>query len=162
MKGLLTRLLISYDVPSPRKSSIAKIGPGYHMSNAASYSEGTDRLRSEKPISEERALEPGISSTVENKIGNDGERIRASVALFTTKSIKELEGLTFELNGLQEFLKSETERVQREIDSALSGLRIIIDTISPWINVRPESSDQEKTLKTEPRSQRLNLANGQR
>ncbi len=108
---------------------------------------------------EERALEPEISSTVANKIGNDGERVRASVALFTSKSIKELEGLTLELNGLQEFLKSETERVQREIDSALSGLRIIIDTISPWKNVRPESSAQEKTLKTEPRSQRLNLAN---
>ena len=58
------------------------------------------------------------------------------VALFTSKSIKELEGLTFELNGLQEFLKSETERVQREIDNALSGLKIIIDTISPWRNAR--------------------------
>ncbi len=129
------------------------------MSNASSYSEVPDRLHSEKPMPEERALEPEISSTVANKIGNDGERVRASVALFTSKSIKELEGLTLELNGLQEFLKSETERVQREIDSALSGLRIIIDTISPWKNVRPESSAQEKTLKTEPRSQRLNLAN---
>ncbi len=132
------------------------------MSNAPSYSEVTDRLHSEKPVSEERASDPGINSIAESKIGNDGERIRTSVALFTSKSIKELEGLTFELNGLQEFLKSETERVQREIDSALSGLRIIIDTISPWKNVRPESSAQEKTLKTEPRSQRLNLANGQR
>lgn len=56
--------------------------------------------------------------------------------MFTSKSIKELEGLTFELNGLQEFLKSETERVQREIDNALSGLKIIIDTISPWRNAR--------------------------
>ncbi len=132
------------------------------MSNAPLYSEVTDRLHSEKPVSEERALEPGIGGVAENKIGNDGERIRASVALFTSKSIKELEGLTFELNGLQEFLKLETERVQREIDSALSGLRIIIDTISPWRNVRSESSGQEKTSKTEPRSQRLNLANAQK
>ena len=100
------------------------------MSNAPSYSEITDRLHSEKPMPEERALELEISNVAENKIGNDGERIRASVALFTSKSIKELEGLTFELNGLQEFLKSETERVQREIDNALSGLKIIIDTIS--------------------------------
>ena len=105
------------------------------MSNAPSYSEITDRLHSEKPMPDERALELEISNVAENKIGNDGERIRA-VALFTSKSIKELEGLTFELNGLQEFLKSETERVQREIDNALSGLKIIIDTISPWRNAR--------------------------
>jgi hypothetical protein len=132
------------------------------MSNASSYSEITDRLHSEKPMPEERALELEISNVAENKIGNDGERIRESVALFTSKSIKELEGLTFELNGLQEFLKSETERVQREIDNALSGLKIIIDTISPWRNARPESSGQEKTAKTEPRSQRVNLTNGHR
>ena len=66
------------------------------------------------------------------KAGYDGERIMASVALFMSKSIKELEGLTFELCGLQEFLKSETERVQRDIDSAMAGLKVIIDTISPW------------------------------
>ena len=113
-------------------------------------------------MSEERALELEISNVAENKIGNDGERIKASVALFTSKSIKELEGLTFELNGLQEFLKSETERVQREIDNALSGLRIIIDTIAPWRNVRSEGLVQEKAAKPEPRTQRPNFANGQR
>jgi hypothetical protein len=46
-------------------------------------------------------------------------------------SINELEGLTLELNALQEFLKSETDRVQREVESALAGIRIIIETISP-------------------------------
>jgi len=113
-------------------------------------------------MSEERALELEISNVAENKIGNDGERIKASVALFTSKSIKELEGLTFELNGLQEFLKSETERVQREIDNALSGLSLIIDTISPWRNVRSESSVQEKTSRPEPRTQRPSLASSHR
>ncbi len=54
------------------------------MSNASSYSEVSDSLHSERPMSEERALEPGMSSTVENKVGNDGERIRASVALLTS------------------------------------------------------------------------------
>jgi hypothetical protein len=101
--------------------------------------DAADRLDSEKSILGEQA-EPEIGSVAENKIGYDGERIKTSVALFTSKSIKELEGLTLELQGLQEFLKSETERVQCEIDSALSGVRIIIDTISPWRNVRPESS----------------------
>jgi hypothetical protein len=126
------------------------------MNDAPSYSEAADRLPSEKSIPRERA-EPA-----ENKIGYDGERIKTSVALLTSKSIKELEGLTFELNALQEFLRSETERVQRDIDSALSGLSLIIDTISPWRNVRPESSVQERTSRSEPRTQRPSLASSHR
>ena len=89
------------------------------------------------------------------KIGGDSERIISSVALFTSKSIKELEGLTFEFQGLQEFLKSETERVQRDIDNALAGLKIIIDTISPWRSARQEASVQERTSKPEPRIHEL-------
>jgi hypothetical protein len=131
------------------------------MNDARSESEAADRSHSEKPIPEERA-ESEIGSVAEKEVKYEGERIKTSVALLTSKSIKELEALTFELKGLQEFLKSETERVQCEIDSALSGVRIIIDTISPWRNVRPESSGQEKTAKTEPRSQRVNLTNSQR
>ena len=63
------------------------------------------------------------------------ERIRSSVARLTSSSINELEGLTLELNALQEFLKSETDRVQHEVESALAGLRIIIETISPWKSI---------------------------
>jgi hypothetical protein len=96
------------------------------------------------------------------KIGCDSERIISTVALFTSKSIKELEGLTVELQGLQEFLKSETERVQHDIDNALAGLKIIIDTISPWRNARPESSAQERASRSEPRIQRSNLAGSQK
>jgi hypothetical protein len=96
------------------------------------------------------------------KIGCDSERIISTVALFTSKSIKELEGLTVELQGLQEFLKSETERVQQDIDNALAGLKIIIDTISPWRNARPESSAQERASRSEPRIQRSNLAGSQK
>jgi hypothetical protein len=132
--------------------------------NAPSYPEAA-----EKSPSEDAALETEISSVAKHeygeraaKIGGDSERITASVALFTSKSIKELEGLTFELQGLQEFLKSETERVQRDIDNALAGLKIIIDTISPWRNARPEASVQERTSRPEPRIQRTNLAGGQK
>jgi hypothetical protein len=131
------------------------------MNDARSESEAADRSHSEKPIPEERA-ESEISSVAEKEVKYEGERIKTSVALLTSKSIKELEGLTLELKGLQEFLKSETERVQREIDNALSGVGIIMDTISPWRNARPESSVQEKTSRPEPRTQRLNLASGQR
>src|SRR5262249_39384742 len=66
------------------------------------------------------------------QIETDAERIRSSVARLTSNSIDELEGLTSELQALQEFLKSEVNRVQREIQSALDGIKIIIETIAPW------------------------------
>jgi hypothetical protein len=62
----------------------------------------------------------------------DAERIRSSVARLTANSIDGLEGLSSELQQLQTFLKSEVERVQAEIDSALAGIKIIIETIAPW------------------------------
>jgi hypothetical protein len=137
------------------------------MNDAPSYSEIAERLHSEKAAPEEPAAESKIDGVAEKehgqgarKIGYDGERIKSSVALFTSKSIKELEGLTSELHQLQEFLKSETERVQGDIDNALGGLRIIIDTISPWRNARPDPV-QEKP-RPEPRMQRSTLASGQR
>ena len=132
--------------------------------NAPSYSEAAERSPSE-----DAALETEITSVAKHeygeraaKVGGDSERITASVALFTSKSIKELEGLTFELQGLQEFLKSETERVQRDIDNALAGLKIIIDTISPWRNARPETAVHERIMRAETRLQRSNLPGGQR
>ena len=69
------------------------------------------------------------------KVEHRAERIRSSVARLTSSSINELEGLSSELNALQEFLKSETDRVQREVESALAGLTIIIETISPWKSI---------------------------
>jgi hypothetical protein len=131
------------------------------MNDVRSESEAADRSHSEKPIAEERA-ESEIGNVAEKEVKYEGERIKSSVALLTSKSIKELEGLTFELKGLQEFLQSETERVQRDVDNALSGVRIIMDTISPWRKARPESSVQEKTSRPEPRTQRLTVASGQR
>jgi len=65
----------------------------------------------------------------------DAERIRSSVAKLTANSVDELEGLTSELQALQDFLKSEVERVQGEIQSALDGIKIIIETIAPWKNI---------------------------
>jgi hypothetical protein len=66
------------------------------------------------------------------QVETDVERIKSSVARLTSNSIDELEGLTSELQALQEFLKSEVERVQGEIQSALDGIKIIIETIAPW------------------------------
>jgi hypothetical protein len=93
------------------------------------------------------AAEKSLSSDGEAEIGSrlveqrfpklthieaDAEKIRSSVVRLTSNSIDGLEGLTSELQQLQTFLKSEVERVQGEIESALAGIKIIIETIAPW------------------------------
>ena len=70
-----------------------------------------------------------------HQIETDAERIRSSVARLTSNSIDGLGELTSELLELQEFLKSEVERVQGEIESALAGIKIIIKTIAPWKSI---------------------------
>src|SRR5258705_7485381 len=56
----------------------------------------------------------------------------SSVARLTSSSINELQGLVSELQKMQDFLKSEVDNVQRQIDSALAGINIIVETIGPW------------------------------
>ena len=65
-------------------------------------------------------------------IETDAERIRSSIARLTSNSLEGLGGLASELQQLQSFLKSEVEHVQGEIESALAGINIIIETIAPW------------------------------
>jgi hypothetical protein len=71
-------------------------------------------------------------SDVNSKIGTDAERIRSSISKLTSNSVDELEKLVSKLQELQEFLKSETSRVQGEIGSVLDGVGIIIDALAPW------------------------------
>jgi hypothetical protein len=84
-------------------------------------------------------VEKAISNLIEQgmpkhspQTENNVERIRSSIARLTSDSIEGLQGLTSELQELQTFLNSEVSRVQAEIDSALSGIKIIMETISPW------------------------------
>jgi hypothetical protein len=72
------------------------------------------------------------AQTAHSKVGIDAERIRSSIARLTSNSTDELEKLVTELERLQEFLKSETGRVQNEIGSVLDGIKIIIEAIAPW------------------------------
>jgi hypothetical protein len=84
-------------------------------------------------------LEPEVKqddARLPSQLQVNAERIRSSVARLTSNSINELEGLTSELQQLQEFLSSEAERVQREVESALAGIKIIAETISPWKSAR--------------------------
>ena len=85
------------------------------------------------------SVEAEISRLVEQKTRNprtqieaDPERIKAAIARLTSNSINGLEGLMSELQQLQAFLKGEVERVRGEIESALAGINIIIETVAPW------------------------------
>ena len=75
-----------------------------------------------------------LSTPLENKtpLENNAERIKSSVARLTSNSVDELQALVGELQKMQEFLKSEVDRVQIQIDSALAGINIIVETIRPW------------------------------
>jgi hypothetical protein len=102
----------------------------------------TSPAAAEKSLPVETEMEAEIGKLVEQKLPKrpsqletDAERIRSSVARLTSNSIDGLEGLTSELQELQEFLKSEVERVQGEIESALAGIKIIIETIAPWKSI---------------------------
>jgi predicted transcriptional regulator len=79
-----------------------------------------------------------------SKVGIDAERIRSAIARFTSNSTDELEKLVAELERLQEFLKSETGRVQREIGSVLDGIGIIIEAIAPWKTAGPSNAQNPR------------------
>ena len=63
--------------------------------------------------------------------GHDIERTKSSVARLTSSSMASLEGLIAEFQGVQKFLKTEVTRVQGEIDNAMTGIKIIMETIAP-------------------------------
>ena len=84
-------------------------------------------------------VEAETSKLVEEKIPKsppqietEVERSRSSLERLTSNSINGLQGLTSELQELQRFLNAEVQRVQGEIESALAGIKIIIETIAPW------------------------------
>ena len=65
--------------------------------------------------------------------------IGAAVARLTSNSIDELHKLVSELQKMQEFLKSEVDNVQRQMDSAVAGINIIVETIGPWKSIAGSS-----------------------
>jgi hypothetical protein len=98
-----------------------------------------------KSVPVESAAEAEIGSLLEPqtpkpiRIHDDAERSRSLIARITSNSIDELQGLVSDLTSgvqkLEEFLKSEGERVQREVvnyaqmnQTALAAIKEIIDT----------------------------------
>ena len=106
----------------------------------------TSAAAARKPLAAKSELEAEISDLLDPEgqklpaqIEDDGERIRSLVARLTSNSIDELEGLVSDLTSglqkLQEFLKSEGERVQREVvnhahlnQTALAAIKEVIET----------------------------------
>ena len=102
------------------------------MNAVTSFSPAGENLPSSDAATEINAgAEQEVSKPLA-QIEADAERIKSAVARLTATSIEGLEGLAFELQNLQTFLKSEVERVQGEIESALAGINIIVETIAPW------------------------------
>jgi hypothetical protein len=102
------------------------------MNSATSSQAGAETLLpSDGEIEISQPVERNIPKS-RPQIEADAERIKSAVARLTSSSIDGLEGLASELQQLQEFLKCEVERVQAEIESALAGINIIIETIAPW------------------------------
>ena len=87
------------------------------------------------PLELALATQLSKSATQEGPLEIIAERNSSSVARLTSNSIDELQGLASELQKMQEFLKSEVDNVQRQIDSALAGINIIVETISPWKSI---------------------------
>ena len=85
------------------------------------------------PPPETSATQPGKEkSNPSSPLEISAERFNSTVSRLTSNSIDELHKLVSELQKMQEFLKSEVDTVQRQIDSAVAGINIIVDTIGPW------------------------------
>ena len=98
----------------------------------------TSAALDEKTLLSEQAVATQPSKEKSNPSGPleiSAERFNSSVVRLTTNSIDELHKLVSELQKMQEFLKSEVDSVQRQIDSAVAGINIIVETIGPWKSI---------------------------
>jgi hypothetical protein len=97
----------------------------------------TSAAPDEKTSPPEEALATQLSKEKSSQSGPP--EIRAAVARLTSNSIDELHKLVSELQKMQEFLKSEVDNVERQIDSAVAGINIIVETIGPWKSIAGSS-----------------------
>ena len=89
--------------------------------------------------------------TARPQFENDIERIMSAVARLTSSSIESLESLTSELFNIQKCLKSEVARVEGEVDNALAGIKIIMETIAPLRSISSEmAAAASRTVRSGP------------
>jgi hypothetical protein len=110
------------------------------MSDVAATSPDQPSLVPDAVEAELRSLAKHDASKNHSPLESNAERIRSSLARLSSSSIDDLEALTAELKRLQDFLKSEVNGVQRQIEGALAGITIIIDTIAPWKDTTPSAT----------------------
>ena len=111
----------------------------------------TSSTTADKPVSLESEVEAEVSKLVEQKISRlDAERIRSSIVRLTSNSTDGLDSLSSELQALQKFIEFEVVRVQNEIESALAGIKIIIDTIAPWKGAPVSPSTSPRAVRGGP------------
>ena len=111
----------------------------------------TSSTAADKPVSLESEVEAEVSKLVEQKISRlDAERIRSSIVRLTSNSTDGLDSLSSELQALQKFIEFEVVRVQNEIESALAGIKIIIDTIAPWKSTPVSPSTSPRGVRAGP------------
>jgi hypothetical protein len=127
----------------------------------------TPALAAEKPLGLSPAIQADIPRAAEKArtvsppakldldIHNNAEAIRSSILRMTSNSIEEVESLMSELQEVREFLRTEGDRVQREIlnyaqlnQSALAAIKIITDTISPWKTTALDGETQSSGVET--------------
>ena len=111
----------------------------------------TSSTAADKPVSLESEVEAEVSKLVEQKISRlDAERIRSSIVRLTSNSTDGLDSLSSELKAVQKFIEFEVVRVQNEIESALAGIKIIIDTIAPWKGAPVSPSTSPRAVRGGP------------
>jgi hypothetical protein len=95
--------------------------------------------RSEARPSAEKGSNISQASKKHIRADADAERMSSMLIRMISNSVGEFEGLIAELQRAQGYMKSEGERIQREItnyaqlnQSALGAIKVITDTIGPW------------------------------
>ena len=101
-----------------------------------------DTPKSAAPDEKTPPLEEALATQLskENPSPSGPPEISAALARLTSNSIDELRKLVSELQKMQEFLKAEVENVERQIDSAVAGINIIVETIGPWKSIAAGTS----------------------
>jgi hypothetical protein len=122
--------------PPPRHQIAQRLNDAY-CSGPRAREEPMDTLTSTVPGETMPAPEEASATQLskENLNPSGPPEISAAVARLTSNSMDELRKLVSELQKMQDFLKSEVDNVQRQIDSAVAGINIIVETIGPWKSI---------------------------